>query len=143
MTDKKRKTGESRAKGRPKRTPLHKKRLLDAKQRPGYVRRWVNEEVGAIDMYLDAGWQPVVGDEDASDKRAQTESKLGSVVRRVVNRDPNASAKTAILMEIPEDIYNEVQAMKQDDIAEKEASYDPRQRNQHGADYGEMKKSYS
>lgn len=133
----------SRATNRPKRTPLHKKRLLEAHQKKGFVRRWVNEEVGAIDMYLEAGWTPVEGDGDASDKRAQTESNLGSVVRRVVNRDPNASAKTAVLMEIPEDIYNEVQAMKQEDIAEKEASFDPSKRGQHGADYGNMKKSYS
>lgn len=110
---------------RPTRTPLHKRRMLEAKARPGFRRRWVNEELGAIDAYKDAGWMPVVGDEDISDRRAQTESTVGSVVRRVVNKGPNASAKTAILMEIPEDLYAEDQAAKQREVDKIEASYDP------------------
>lgn len=131
----------TRAKNRPKRTPLHKRRLLEAKDRPGFVRRWVNEEIGAIEAYMEAGWKPVVGDEDNSDKRAQKESKMGSMVRRVVNRDPSASAKTAVLMEIPEDIYAEVQAEKQQIIDEREIALDPRKAKQRGSDYGSMSKS--
>ena len=114
------------AKNRPKRIPLHRRRVLEAAANPGFKRRWVNEELGAIDAYRDAGWVPVVGDEDISDKRAQTESTVGSVVRRVVNKDPNASAKTAILMEIPEDLYAEDQAAKQKEVDRVEASYDPK-----------------
>lgn len=145
MTEKTKKPqrGESRAKNRPKRVPLHKQRVLEARPRPGFVRRWVNEELGAIEAYMAAGWKPVEGDEDASDARVQNGSAVGSVVRRVVNRDPNASAKTAVLMEIPEDWYNEAQAEKQAEIDSKEESLDPRKRNQDGADYGSMKKSYS
>lgn len=132
-----------RAKNRPKRTPLHRRRLLEAKKRPGYNRRWINEEIGAVEAYKEASWMPVEGEEDASDNRAQKESQLGSVVRRVVNRDPNASAKTAILMEIPEDLYNEDQAEKQKQVDKIEASYDPEKFKVGSADYGSMKKSYS
>lgn len=124
---------------RPQRTPLHKQRALSATHRDGYVRRWVNESVDRIESFTRAGWTPVVGDENTSDVRAQSESQLGSVVRKVVNKDPHASNRTAILMEIPRDIYDADQADKQVENDRIEASYDPKKQAQPGADYGEMK----
>jgi hypothetical protein len=124
---------------RPERTPLHKQKALNAAHRDGYVRRWVNESVDRVEAFTRAGWTPVVGEENTSDTRAQTESQLGSVVRKVVNKDPNASCRTAILMEIPKDLYDADQADKQLENDRIEASYDPAKQQQHGADYGDMK----
>ena len=123
---------------RPDRTPLHKQRALTATHREGWVRRWVNESVDRIESFKRAGWTPVVGDENTSDVRAQSESQLGSVVRKVVNKDPNASYRSAILMEIPKVIYETDQADKQKENDRIEASYDPSKYAQSGADYGEM-----
>ena len=130
-----------KASNRPQRTSLQRRRLLEAKERPGYRRRWVNEEVGAIEDYIEAGWSPVAGNADASDTRVQNESKLGSTVRRVVNRSKDASCHYAVLMEIPEELYQEQQTHKQLENDEIEASIDPRLRKQDGSDYGHFRKS--
>lgn len=132
---------ETRAKNRPKRTSVRRRRLLEAKHRPGYVRRWVNEELGAIEDYMAAGWEPVAGEEDASDPRLQNNSNLGSVIRRVVNRDPNANAKYAVLMELPEDEFQARQAEQLREVDRIDEALDPRKRKQGGADYGSLKKS--
>lgn len=126
-------------KKRPKRVGLVRRRILEAKKRPGYVRRWVNEDTGAVEAYKEAGWECVSGSEDISDSRVQNESKLGSVVRRVVNRDRDASAKTAVLMEIPEEWYEEAQKEKQLEVDKTEqAIY-----NNNPGDYGSVRKTYS
>jgi len=124
---------------RPQRTPLHKQRALAANDRKGFIRRWVNETVDRVESFKRAGWTPVVGDENTSDARAQTESQLGSVVRKVVNKDPTANNRTAILMEIPKELYDADQLDKQKEVDRIEASYDPAKFAQNGADYGEMK----
>ena len=135
----------SRAKGRPERKPLHRRKLLDAKPRDGYVRRWVNEEIGAIEAYEEAGYSLVQGDEDASQMRAQTESQMGSsVIRRVVNKDPNASTKTAVLMEIPKEFYEEDQRAKQEQLDKDEASWNPKIMEKNDpTTYGRFDKKYS
>jgi len=135
----------SRAKGRPERKPLHRRKLLDAKPRDGYVRRWVNEEIGAIEAYEEAGYSLVQGDEDASQMRAQTESQMGSsVIRRVVNKDPNASTKTAVLMEIPKEFYEEDQRAKQEQLDKDEASWNPKIMEKNDpTTYGGFDKKYS
>lgn len=113
MADKKL-TDSGRAEKRPKRVPLYKSRILDGKERPGFMRRWVNETPGRVEMFEAAGWTLVTGHgEDTSVKRAQSESQQTSVVRRVVNRAYDAESKTAVLMEIPEELYKEDQAEKQ------------------------------
>lgn len=129
---------------RPTRTPLHKQQNLTATHREGFVRRYVNEEIGRIEAYIKAGWKPVVGsDQNTSDIGANTESQMGSVVRKVVNKDPKASAKYAVLMEIPQEWYESDQKDKQKAIDEFEASYDPQKFATNGkSTYGHMKKEY-
>jgi hypothetical protein len=136
----------TKAKNRPERKPLHIRRVLDAKTRPGFVRRWVNEEIGAVEAYEDAGYTCVLEEgADTSDKGAQDSSnKGGSVTRRVINKDPNASTKTAVLMEIPEEFYREDQAAKQREIDELEMSFNPKEIMKRNPDlYGEQTKKYS
>lgn len=128
---------------RPKRIPVHKSKGIDAAVKPGFKRRWVTDSPGRVDMFIAAGWVPVVGSENnTSDKRAQTESQMGSVVKKVVNRDIHAGASTAVLMEIPEELFRADQAEKMREIDAIEESYDPAKRTQNGSDYGVMKKSY-
>lgn len=134
-----------KAKNRPERKPLHRRRMLDAKTRPGFVRRWVNEEIGAVEAYQEAGYSLVLEEgANTSDTGAQDASQLGSVTRRVVNRDPNASTKYAVLMEIPEEFYKEDQAEKQRLLDEKEMSWNPEEIKKRNPDlYGSMSKKYS
>jgi len=141
MTDKK----VIRAKNRPERRPLHRRRLLDAKPRAGFVRRWVNEEIGAAEAYEEAGWAVVLEDgADTSDKRVQEASQMGSVIRRVVNKSVQASTKTAILMEIPEEYYKEDKAEIHRDLDEKEMSWNPDEIKKRNPQlYGNMTKKYS
>jgi hypothetical protein len=134
---------KTRAQDRPKRVPVQRKKLLNAKEREGFTRRFVNEEYGAVDAMIENGWSLVSGDENASDARVQNGSQTASVVRIVVNRDPNARARTAVLMEIPTDIYDEYQQYKQDNIDEIEKSYDPAKFSNKGdGTYGSMTKTY-
>lgn len=113
-------TGESRAEGRPIRIPISQRKVLQAKQRDGFVRRYVNEVMGRVEMFFDAGWRIVNKDQNTRDKNAHSESQLGSVDRIAVNRDPKMRATTAVLMEIEQHLYDEDAAYKQAQIAAQE-----------------------
>lgn len=141
MTD----TKATRAKNRPERKPLHRRRLLDAKKKEGFHRRWVNEEIGAVEAYEEAGYT-LVREEgaDTSDKRAQEASQMGSVTRRVINKDPNASTKTAVLMEIPMEYYLEDKAEIHRELDEAEMAYNPEEIKKRNPElYGKIHKKYS
>lgn len=95
---------------RPARRPLQAQNALAYASRQGWVRRWVNDTMGRLEAFQDAGWTFVDGkDQDTSDKAVSDASALGSVVRRVVNRGLGADNKTAVLMEIPQEWYDEDQ----------------------------------
>lgn len=122
---------------RPERVPLHKQKVFSAPKREGYKRRYVNDMPGRIDAFKRAGWTIV--EESASkthDGLAQVEGDYGSQVRRVVNRDPNAPCRHAVLMEIPTEWYNQDKEEQQKLIDEKEATFDQsgvhRQQNMYG-----------
>lgn len=68
---------------------------LSAPQRPGFVRRWVNDVTGRVDRFRDNGWDAV--QEDGTDAR-----HVGG------NKNP----LKAVLMEIPEEFYREDQVKK-------------------------------
>lgn len=132
-----------RTKGRrPKHVPLHKQSPLAAFYREGYKRRWVNEKPGEVEKLIKAGWAPVQdASQNLSDDKVQKPGQLGSVVREVVNQDPNAPCRTAILMEIPEEWFKEDNALEQKEITDLESSYDPKKHQQHGFNgqsYGHM-----
>ena len=114
-----------RAKSRPKRVPVGTRKVLVAEDRPGYHRRWVNDQGDRIQAFLDAGYTPVrQAGADISDERTQDPNKLGSsIVRKSVGGDVYA-----ILMEIPQEYYDEDQAAKAAYVDEKEESFDPTKR---------------
>ncbi len=106
------------------RVPLHRQNVLMGDKRPGFKRMWVNESVGNVEAYRLAGWELVIDSKmKTHDSLSQVESQFDSVVRRVVNKDPFAPYKTAVLMEIPIEIYEEDQRAEQALIDEAEKQY--------------------
>ncbi len=113
-----------KAKNRPKRVPMFKAKRLTSKQRPGYVRRWFNNETTRLADALAGGYEYVKDDTaKTSDKRAQDHSQMGSNASQPVGNNV-----TAYLMEIPEEWYREDQAAKETMIADSEESFDPKHR---------------
>lgn len=138
------KKDDERAGNRVERVPLHKQKLFTAEQRPGYKRRWVNEGIGVVDAFLRAGWTLVQGDDLSSthDGLSHVESNMGSVMRRVVNKDPRASIRTAVLMEIPIEWFEAAKKEQQQLIDESEAAFDANGVHRQTNMYGSMSRSY-
>lgn len=99
--------GQSRAENRPARVPLHRQSIISAGTRPGYVRRMVNDVDDRIERFKLAGWSPVEG-EQVGDAHAGDPSSITSATVKSVG-----GGTKAILMEIPQDVYNEDQQDKQ------------------------------
>jgi hypothetical protein len=99
--------------GRSKRVPLGVARSrLSVAGRQGYVRRWINDNEGRLQMAQDGGYQFVqddavkqIGDQDVANENRD----LGSRVSRVVNQ---TTGQRAYLMEIKADFYEEDQHAK-------------------------------
>lgn len=83
---------------------------LAAPQRPGFVRRWVNDVVGRVDQFRENGWDVV--QEDGTDSRHVGGQK---------------NPLKAVLMELPEEFYREDQAKKLERVV------DPRQMKENQA----------
>lgn len=96
---------------RKERRPIATTDVLTASARPGYVRRFVNDSPGRVQRFIDAGYEPV-RDPSANRSEFGGTSALGdSVIRQDVG-----SGKTAVLMEIPQEWYDEDQAKKQERV---------------------------
>lgn len=113
---------------RKQRKTLNQEVSLGANQRPGFHRRIVTDSPGRIDEFLRRGWVPVKGKSQMTyTGQLQNASQMGSVVTQPVN--PSFGAKLGamgILMEIPEEIFQEDQAKKAVDQLNTEAQIDPR-----------------
>lgn len=73
------------------------KTRLDAPQREGMVRRWVNDDPGRIEAMHDLGY-------DFAEATTRTDS-VGTRIERNVGTHPNGAPKRAFLMETPQDQY--------------------------------------
>src|SRR6478736_2295568 len=80
---------------------------LDAPTRPGYVRRWFNDEGNRLADAHELGYDPV------HDPKAQS-SDLGSGISRLVGTKANGEPLRAYLMETPDELHRQ-------GLAEKEA----------------------
>ena len=100
--------------GRPVRQPVSQRKVLSAPKRPGYVRRWVNDTEGRVNLFTEGGWLPVENKEglETANKSKLVEAPLGSIVSRHVG-----NGMKAVLMEIKEEFYQEDQAAKADQIS--------------------------
>lgn len=92
-----------------KRIPLGTRNILTAPTRKGFVRRFVNDKGDRIQMFKDAGWEIVTGAGEAGDDKIGRATSMGSGTNPSVGEN-----QRAILMELPEDLY-------QADIAESQA----------------------
>lgn len=88
--------------GRAKRIPLGVQTLkLQAAQRPGFVRRWVNDNGSRIQQALQGGYEYVKDD-------------AGQNISQIVGSKEGGGALFGFLMEIREEWYAEDQATKQE-----------------------------
>lgn len=101
----------------PKRTPIGTRNKLTAEDRPGYVRRWVNDVNGRVQMFEEAGYNAVRVPTEVGEGVSADATQLGSVVRKPVGGGVNA-----VLMEIPKEWNEEDQARKEQALKEKEKS---------------------
>lgn len=102
---------------RPKRTPFSQTRRLAFQERPGYKRRIFNDVDDRIQRAEAAGYK-AVSEKDfrlPTDGRAGTDTQVGSVLKRSVG-----NGTMGVLMEIPEEFYNEDQERKVRDTEEVE-----------------------
>jgi hypothetical protein len=109
---------------RRKRTPIGTGNVLTAEQRPGFVRRYVNDHDGRVERFIEAGYTPVLdANADTSANKASKPSLMGDVVRKSVG-----GGRHAVLMEIPKEWYDEDQAEKQKEVDAREGSMEPNTR---------------
>jgi hypothetical protein len=115
----------------PRRTKITSRSVLTAPHRPGFVRRFVNDTPGNIKRRLDQGYEIVQDDVQIGDTGSLTDKGMGSVPQKVVDK---TTAMKAVLMEIPEDWYNEDQAEKAKVLKEREDQIkrQPQQEGQYG-----------
>lgn len=94
-------------KNRPTRLKFDQRNTLTTDQRPGFVRRVVNDVNGKVEKLLSFGYELVRTPTKVGDERAGAATQLGSVVRK-----PVGGGVDAVLMEIPEEFYREDQQAK-------------------------------
>ncbi len=121
---------------RPQRTPLGTRKRLTCEQRPGDVRRWVNDEPGRVERFKAAGYETVTDDLKVGDPRADTSTQMGSAV----TADGGGGVRM-VLMEIPEGFYREDQAAKQQHVDRSEDGLRPQgiKGKQYGGLHGSLK----
>ena len=98
-----------------KRVPLGTRNILTAPKKSGFVRRFVNDKGDRIESFKAAGWDAVDGDVKVGDPKIGKASTMGSLVNPHVG-----GGQRAVLMEIPEKIYNEDRAASQASITKVE-----------------------
>lgn len=99
---------EREPQGRAKRVPLGvPSPKLAASQRPGYVRRWINDSGSRLELAQQAGYGFVT-----QDMKAATTDQ-GSAFSQVVGTKEGGGSLRAYLMEIREEWYAEDQNAKQ------------------------------
>ena len=104
------KNKESKAGENPrKRIPLRARNILTAPNKPGFVRRFVNDKADRVNAFKDAGWDVVTDDGlQVGDPKIGRASSMGSSV------NPHVGAgQRAVLMEIKEEFYLEDKAAAQ------------------------------
>lgn len=94
---------------RPTRVPVGRRNILTVDERdPAYNYRWVNDVDSRIQMFEEAAYEAVKTPTEVGDPRAGDASQLGTTVRK-----PVGGGKSAVLMRIPKEFYDEDQAAKE------------------------------
>lgn len=98
-----------------KRVPLGTRNVLTAPKKPGFVRRFVNDNGDRIQAFGDAGWNVADDVSKVGDDKVGKASPMGSQANPHVG-----GGQRAILMEIPEELYQADRAESQAKIAQVE-----------------------
>ena len=98
-----------------KRIPLGSRNILTAPKKVGFVRRFVNDTGDRIQMFKDAGWNTVDDGSPVGDSKIGRPTNIGSATNPSVGNN-----QRAVLMEIPEEIYEADRAESQAKISEVE-----------------------
>ena len=99
-----------------KRIPLGTRNVLTAPKRDGFVRRFVNDKGDRVQRFKDAGYSIVGDDIQVGDPKIGRPEQLGSSVSVPLS----GGNQRAVLMEIPEEYYNEDYKAAQDKITRQE-----------------------
>lgn len=94
-----------------KRIKLGTRNILSAPQKPGFVRRFVNDTGDRIQMFKEAGWNTVDDVNQVGDPKLGKPSLIGSGANPHVG-----GGQRAVLMELPEEIYSADRAESQAEI---------------------------
>ena len=94
-----------------KRVKLGTRNILSAPQKPGFVRRFVNDTGDRVQMFKEAGWNTVDDVNQVGDPKLGTASSIGSGANPHVG-----GGQRAVLMELPEEIYSADRAESQAEI---------------------------
>ena len=98
-----------------KRVKLGTRNILSAPQKPGFVRRFVNDTGDRVQLFKEAGWNTVDDVNQVGDPKLGTASSIGSGANPHVG-----GGQRAVLMEIPEEFYLADQAEAQAEITKVE-----------------------
>lgn len=98
-----------------KRIPLGTRNILTAPNKPGFVRRFVNDTGDRIETFKAAGWNVADDVNQVGDEKLGRASMMGSSANPHVG-----GGQRAVLMEIPEEYYNEDKARAQAEITKVE-----------------------
>lgn len=99
---------------------------LVAKQRKGYIRRWVNGSEQRLDALLKKGYSFVKKNETAG---SCLTTDIGSAKSQIVGQTAAGSARRDYLMEIPEELHAEDQKIKEQRVQTQANSYSGIERN--------------
>ena len=94
-----------------KRVKLGTRNILSAPQKPGFVRRFVNDTGDRVQMFKEAGWNTVDDVNQVGDPKLGKPSLIGSGANPHVG-----GGQRAVLMELPEEIYSADRAESQAEI---------------------------
>lgn len=100
---------------RPQRISLEQQKKMDVLERPGFRRRWVNDVPGRIHKFKLAGWSfadPSTVGEQFELLHHESKEFDASVIRMLVNKNPDAASRYAYLMEIPSEWFEEAKRDK-------------------------------
>ena len=117
---------------RKQRVPLHKRNTIKSESKPGFVRRLVNDTPGRIQAFLDAGYTIVQDGTEVGDYTTG-QTSVGTASTRQVG-----GGVQGVLMEIPEEYYNEDQKDKQRQVDKTEHAILPEEKDMDGNMYGSV-----
>ncbi|MDE3022994.1 MAG: hypothetical protein KGI54_14240 [Pseudomonadota bacterium] len=112
--------------GRVKRTPVGTRNILTVRGKdPDYVYRIVNDVGDRVEVFKEAGYEPVLAEQHlVGDRRVNKPSDEGSIATAHVG-----GGQKAVVMRIRKEYFEEDQAAKQAQIDELEGSQRPENLN--------------